>query len=69
MADPQAYFSDPQQVIDSADLSKQQKVAVLEQWKNDLTLQQVAEEENMPGDTSNSELIRAVSNALESLRD
>ena len=44
---PAATFKKPQEVLDSHDLSREQKVEVLRRWEYDLRELQVAEEEGM----------------------
>lgn len=54
MANPEAHFDSPWDVVRDSQLAPKSKRAILEQWKLDIKLQQIAEEENMPGDTSES---------------
>jgi hypothetical protein len=49
MLDPQLEFRDPQRLVNDASLSLNEKLEILESWKNELILLQRAEEENMPG--------------------
>jgi hypothetical protein len=44
---PAATFKGPQEVLDSHDLSREQKIEVLRRWEYDLRELQVAEEESM----------------------
>lgn len=46
---PSMVFSSPQQVVDTAELAKEDKVAILRQWEYDMREMEVAEEENMKG--------------------
>lgn len=39
----------PQDIADREDMSREQKIALLEQWEQDLREEMVAEEENMSG--------------------
>ncbi|MCG6942369.1 MAG: hypothetical protein LJE69_14100 [Thiohalocapsa sp.] len=56
----------PQDIADREGLSHEQKIALLEQWEEDLREQMVAEEEAMPGgDASFGE---ALAEVLESLK-
>lgn len=47
--DPAAVFRSPRELLQSADLSRAQKVELLRRWEYDVRELQVAEEENMPG--------------------
>jgi hypothetical protein len=49
LMDPTNVFRTPQKVLESQDLSHQQKIEVLRHWEYDVRELQVAEEENMPG--------------------
>jgi hypothetical protein len=46
---PAACFDRPQDVLMANDLSKDEKRAILEQWKQDAMLLQTATDENMAG--------------------
>lgn len=51
MKNPHRYFGgSPAAVCDSAELSREQKRAVLTQWKNQLEQEQAADNENMQGE-------------------
>ncbi len=69
MRDPDDVFKSPHDVIDSPDLSKEQKIAVLRQWKDEVVQEMVADEENMPGDIDHSTLLQEISMALQILYD
>ncbi len=47
--DPGAVFRSPRELLQCADLSREQKVELLRRWEYDVRELQVAEEENMPG--------------------
>lgn len=70
--DVERLFEDPAKVADNEELSKADKLKILENWKLDLIELQRANDENMArygregGDVAES--LRAVSMALESLR-
>lgn len=49
LMDPANVFCTPQKVLESQDLSHQQKIEILRHWEYDVRELQVAEEENMPG--------------------
>jgi len=58
----------PEDVLDREDWSRADKIAVLEQWEQDLREQMVAEEEAMPGATpSLGETLSAVLRSLDRL--
>jgi hypothetical protein len=44
---PAAAFKKPQEVLDSHELSREQKIEILRRWEYDLRELQVAEEESM----------------------
>jgi hypothetical protein len=50
MKNPGRYFGQPMAVCDSTELSREQKRAVLLQWKNQLQLEQTADNESMQGE-------------------
>jgi hypothetical protein len=70
--DVERLFEDPAKVVENEELSKADKLKILENWKLDLIELQRANDENMArygrdgGDVAES--LRAVSMALESLR-
>lgn len=65
MFDPAATFGSPTNVLQEDRLSRKEKVAVLERWKNDEHAMIVAEEENMRGNRPG--LLREVLCALDEL--
>lgn len=70
MADVASHFQTPQAVLESPELDRGQKVALLRQWEHDLRLMMVATEENMPRQQSgggSAETFRAVREALDRL--
>jgi hypothetical protein len=52
MQDVARHFQTPRAVIESGELDRQQKIKLLQQWEQDLRLEMVATEENMPGKMS-----------------
>lgn len=64
MNDPSSVFEKPSDVLDNLELSTEQKIEVLQQWKQDVMLRLVAEEENMPGNPENSDRLKAITDAL-----
>jgi hypothetical protein len=62
---PAAVFKSPQEVVSSQELSRDQKIEILQQWEQDARLMEVAEEENMPG--PQSKLLQPIRAALHAL--
>lgn len=50
--DPAGSFSHPSEVVAESSLSDEQKIRILRRWQYDALELNVAEEENMPGDSS-----------------
>jgi hypothetical protein len=63
--DPASFFKNPQEVVSSQELSREQKIEILRQWEQDARLMEVAEEENMPG--SQPKLLQPIRDALHAL--
>jgi len=69
-ADVSKFFDSPADIVGAADLSLQQKIALLNQWEDDLRQLMVASEENMPeqaGHAADGERLQAVHEALANL--
>ena len=66
LADVSSVFRDPRAIVEAADLTEKQKIALLTQWDMDLRLKMVATEENMAGSGSDrtAELLQLVAQAL-----
>ena len=67
MKNPARTFKNPEAVCHSSELSSEQKHAVLQQWKQQLELEQTADSENMqaPGvANSGADMLQRVSRAL-----
>lgn len=66
LGDVSKVFASPQAIREAADLTSQQKIALLKQWETDLRLLLVASEENMIGNTPGrtAEQLRAVLKTL-----
>jgi hypothetical protein len=64
---PHAFFAEPQQVVDRADLSKRQKIAILRHWEQDALHLSASESEGMGGGEDN--MIVRVEHAIQTLRD
>ena len=63
--DPSEIFASPQEVLDHAELSIEQKADILRRWKDDAVEAAVALEEGMPG--PESDLLRQVLLAIRRL--
>ena len=59
---PSSVFKTPEEVLQSEELSREQKIDILRRWEYDARELQVAEEENMLG--SNSDLLDQILRAL-----
>lgn len=68
MRHPADVFKEPLRVLEHADLSAHQKVAILTQWKDEVVQRQKAEEENMGDGGSVADLLREIQNALERVK-
>lgn len=64
LLNPAAAFKKPQEVLDSQDLSRQQKIEALRRWEYDLRELQVAEEEGMRSPKPESVTLDMVLKAL-----
>jgi len=62
---PAATFSSPQEVVSNRELSREQKIEILQRWEHDATAMEVAEEEGMPG--PQPKLLQPIREALHSL--
>ena len=65
MRDPAGAFQAPEAVAAHADLTREQKIEILQQWAYDASESEVATEEGMPG--AESPLLRRILLALRSL--
>ena len=68
MSDPSRLFDTPEDLVESDEIFKAQKIAALEQWKDELEKRLVAEVESMSGSIENAERLQQVSDALILLR-
>jgi hypothetical protein len=65
MNNPEKFFAQPYDVVKSADLSREQKIALLTQWQNDLILRHEAETEGMDRqEQARKQLLPAITDAL-----
>jgi len=62
---PAAGFKNPQEVASCQELSRDQKIEILQQWEQDATAMEVAEEEGMPG--PQAKLLQPIRDALHTL--
>jgi hypothetical protein len=67
LQDPTAAFASPSQIVDSNDLTKQQKIELLRRWEYDAEQLQVAEGEGMACDGNEPATLGEVLAALKSL--
>jgi hypothetical protein len=49
LQDPQAYFAEPQDIVDYPHLSREEKLAILRQWEQDALRLSASEAEGMGG--------------------
>ena len=64
---PHAFFAEPQDVVNRADLSIRQKIAILRQWEQDAMRLSASESEGMGGGEDN--MIVRVEHAIQTMRD
>ncbi|HSM41967.1 MAG TPA: hypothetical protein VK862_14535 [Afifellaceae bacterium] len=71
LLDPAAAYLTPQQVVEDARLTREQKIEVLRRWEYDEAERRVAEEEGMPAGRAGDEgdLLRQIVLALDALSD
>ena len=62
---PANSFKNPQEVVASKELSRDQKIEILQRWEQDATAMEVADEEGMPG--PQPKLLQPIRDALHSL--
>ena len=62
---PAAVFKSPQEIVSIQELSREQKIEILQQWEQDARLMEVAEEESMPG--PQPKLLQPIRDALHNL--
>jgi uncharacterized protein (UPF0128 family) len=66
MLDPTAVFENPMQVLHATDLSREQKIEILQRWRYDAELMEVAEQENMTS-AGDKDILQSILEALRSL--
>jgi hypothetical protein len=62
LRDPAAHFADPAALVDSRELTAEQKIALLRQWEYEESEMAVATEEGMPG--GENSILQAITAAL-----
>jgi hypothetical protein len=62
---PAAVFKSPQEIVSIQELSREQKIEILQQWEQEARLMEVAEEESMPG--PQPKLLQPIRDALHAL--
>lgn len=62
---PASVFKSPFEIVESSELSNDQKIKILKSWRYDAKQMSVATEENMPG--NNNELLSKIIAALKLL--
>ena len=62
---PAAVFKNPQEVVSTQELSRQQKIEILQRWEEDARSMEVAAEESMPG--PQPKLLQPIRDALHAL--
>jgi hypothetical protein len=67
LLNPAAIFKSPQQVIDTKDLSREQKIEVLRRWEYDVREIQVLDDESTTAKETHAVTLDVVLNALRSL--
>ena len=65
LADPSDVFETPEAVLDADDFDREQKIEILRRWEYNVSEEDVALEEGMPGDESG--LLRRILVALGTL--
>lgn len=67
LADPSDVFETPEAVLEADDLDREQKIEILRRWEYNVSEEDVALEEGMPGDESG--LLRRILVVLGALTD
>jgi hypothetical protein len=67
LQDPTAFFSEPQDVLDRPELSRERKLAILRRWEQDALQLSVSESEGMVGGEEN--MLGRVKHALQRVRE
>lgn len=67
LQDPKAFFSEPRDVVDHLELSRERKLAILRRWEQDAVQLSVSESEGMVGGEEN--MLGRVKHALQMVRE
>ncbi len=67
LRDPTSAFTSPEQVLTSAELSREQKIEILHRWEYDARALEVAEEENMLSDSDQPDILDEILRCLHAL--
>jgi len=67
LQDPKAFFSEPQDVVDYPEFSRERKLAILLQWEQDALHLSTSESEGMVGGEEN--MLGRVEHALQMVRE
>jgi hypothetical protein len=65
LKDPGRFFAGPDEVVNAAGLTREQKIEILKRWEADARLLMVASDENMPG--GEPQQLQAVQEAMRAL--
>lgn len=66
LLDPTSVFDNPNEVLHAPELTREQKIEILQRWRYDEELMEIAEEENMARGKEN-DMLAAILQALQSL--
>jgi hypothetical protein len=67
LINPSAIFDKPEEIVETNDLSREQKIEILRRWEYDARELQVADEEGMAPSNPQPSILDAILNALRSL--
>jgi hypothetical protein len=67
LLDPASAFTSPEQVLTSAELSREQKIEILHRWEYDARQLEVAEDENMLSDSDQPDILDDILRCLHAL--
>ena len=67
LQDPTAFFSEPRDVVDRPELSRERKLAILRRWEQDAIQLSVSESEGMVGGEEN--MLGRVKHALQRVHE
>jgi len=67
LQDPKAFFSEPRDVVDHPELSRERKLAILRRWEQDALRLSASESEGMGGGEEN--MLGRVERAIQMVRE